>query len=82
MKHKDASEIIAKLKKSGIQCGTYYPIPLHLQGAFAELGYKEGSLPVTEELSRTTFAIPVFPELYEEEQDYIIKTLKNIQITL
>ena len=50
--------------------------------AFAELGYKEGSLPVTEELSRTTFAIPVFPELYEEEQDYIIKTLKNIQITL
>ncbi len=82
LKHKDASEIIAKLKKSGIQCGTYYPIPLHLQGAFAELGYKEGSLPVTEELSRTTFAIPVFPELYEEEQDYIIKTLKNIQITL
>ena len=82
LKHEYIAEIMGQLKKAGIQCGIYYPIPLHLQGAFAELGYKEGSLPVTEELSKTTLAIPVFPELYAEEQDYVIQILKNIQNTL
>lgn len=77
LKHPKAQKIMEKLKEAGISCGTYYPVPLHLQGAFAQLGYKEGDLPVTEELSRTTFAIPVFPELYDEERDYIIETLKN-----
>ena len=40
-------------------------------------GYKEGDLPVTEELSRTLFAIPVFPEMYDEERDYIIAQVKK-----
>lgn len=78
LKHKNAPMIVEKLNALNISCGTYYPVPLHLQGAFTELGYKKGDLPVTEELSRTTFAIPVFPELYREEQDYIIDTLKDI----
>lgn len=64
-----------KLKSNGVPCGTYYPVPLHLQGAFAQLGYKEGDLPVTEELSKTSFAIPVFPELFDEEREYIIEQL-------
>ena len=67
------------LKESGISCGTYYPVPLHLQGAFAKLGYKEGDLPITEELSKTTFAIPVFPELFEEEKNYIIEVLRKAE---
>lgn len=73
LKHDNAGEIMEKLKATGIFCGTYYPVPLHLQGAFAQLGYKEGDLPVTENLSKTTFAIPVFPEMYDEERDYIIE---------
>ena len=44
---------------------------------FADLGYREGDLPVTEELSKTTFVLPVFPELYDEEREYIIQTLKE-----
>lgn len=75
LKHDNASEIMKKLQNKGISCGTYYPIPLHLQGVFAYLGYKRGDLPVTEELSKTTFAIPVFPELYDEERNYIINAL-------
>lgn len=75
LKHSRAREILEKLKARGIGCGTYYPVPLHLQGAFAELGYHEGDLPVTEELSRTSFAIPVFPELYDEERDAVINAL-------
>ena len=70
--------LMERLNEAGVPCGTYYPVPLHLQGAFAQLGYKEGDLPVTEELSRTTFAIPVFPELYDEERNYIISTLKKV----
>lgn len=77
LKHHDASGIMNFLKENGIGCGTYYPVPLHLQGAFACLGYKEGDLPVTEELSRTTFAVPVYPELLDEEQSYIIHALKE-----
>lgn len=79
LKHDNASSIIEKLKERGIASGIYYPVPLHLQGAFAHLGYKEGDLPVTEELSKTTFAIPVFPELYDEEREYIINALKEIE---
>lgn len=80
LKHNSASEIVDKLKNEGIQCGIYYPVPLHLQGAFAHLGYKKGDLPITEELSKTTFAIPVFPEIYEEERNYVIeKVLKALE---
>ena len=76
LKHHNAGAIMDRLSTAGVSCGTYYPVPLHLQGAFAHLGYKEGDLPVTEELSKTTFAIPVFPELCDEERDYIIEALK------
>ena len=75
LKHKNAAGIMEYLQKKGVACGVYYPVPLHLQGAFAGLGYKMGDLPITEELSRTSFAIPVFPELYDEEREYIIRML-------
>lgn len=78
LKHPKAQKIMEKLKNAGVPTGTYYPVPLHLQGVFTQLGYKEGDLPITEDLSKTTFVLPVFPELYEEEREYIIKTLKNI----
>lgn len=77
LKHRDAAGIMKKLQSVGVACGTYYPVPLHLQGAFIPLGYRTGDLPVTEELSKTTFAIPVFPELYPAERDYIIEALKS-----
>ena len=78
LKHTNAQIIMKRLKAAGISCGTYYPIPIHQQGAFAQFGYHKGSLPVTEELSKTTFAIPVFPELYSDERDYIIEQLKTV----
>lgn len=77
LKHPNAQQIMDKLKEKGIACGTYYPVPLHMQGAFYKLGYKEGDLPVTEELCKTTFAIPVFPELNVEEREYIIEQTKK-----
>ena len=77
LKHNNAQLIMKRLQENGVSCGTYYPVPLHLQGAFASLGYKVGDLPVTEELSKTTFAIPVFPEMYDEERTFIIEQVKK-----
>lgn len=68
-------EIIAKLKKAGVATGVYYPIPLHLQKVYKDLGYKEGDMPVAEYLSHRTFAIPVYPELTKEQVDYILSHL-------
>lgn len=68
-------EVIAKLKKAGVATGVYYPIPLHLQKVYKDLGYKEGDMPVAEYLSHRTFAIPVYPELTKEQVDYILSRL-------
>lgn len=76
--HPNADAIMQKLTESGIGNGRYYPVPLHLQGAFAHLGYKRGDFPVTERLAATSFAVPVFPELTAQERDYVIQTLKNL----
>lgn len=75
LKHPNAKRIMEYLQENEVACGIYYPVPLHLQGAFVSLGYRKGDLPVTEELSNTLFAIPVFPELYDEEREYIIAKL-------
>lgn len=68
-------ELVNHLKEKGIATGVYYPVPMHLQKVFKDLGYKEGDFPNSEYLSHRTFAIPVFPELTEEEIEYIIKSL-------
>ena len=70
-------EIVEFLNKKGIATGIYYPVPLHLQKAYKDLGYKEGDLPNAEYLSKRTFAIPVYPELSEKEKEYIISALIN-----
>lgn len=71
------SELTAYLAEAGIATGVYYPIPLHLQKAFQDLGYKEGDFPVAEYLSHRTFAIPVYPELTAEQKEYILDRITN-----
>ncbi len=75
LRHKNAQKIMEYLKAEGVPCGTYYPIALHQQGAFWNLGYVAGDLPVTEILCKETFAIPIYPELLKEEQEFIIEKL-------
>ncbi len=79
LQHTDTERIIPSLRARGIGCDTYYPVPLHLQGAFISLGYKEGDFPVTEWLSKNTFAIPIYPELYDDEKEEVVKTLIEVE---
>lgn len=65
------------LAREGVGSGIYYPMPLHLQPVFAELGYKEGDFPVAEEASRTSLALPVYPELKKPEKAYIVATIRD-----
>lgn len=62
------------LQERNIGTEIYYPVPLHLQECFAYLGYKEGDCPVAEQASRSVVSIPIYPELTEVQQDYVIDT--------
>ena len=61
-------ELQTRLANQGIQTGVHYPIPIHLQPAYASLGYKAGALPVTERLSERVLSLPLFAELTDAQQ--------------
>lgn len=61
------------LKKQGIPCMVYYPVPLHMQKAYKDERYNEGDFPVTEDLCERVFSLPMHTELTREQQDYIIE---------
>ncbi|MGD9822504.1 MAG: DegT/DnrJ/EryC1/StrS family aminotransferase, partial [Aminobacteriaceae bacterium] len=70
-------ELQAFLEEEGIVSRVYYPVSLHLQKCFSFLGYSEGDFPVSEQLSRETLALPVFPELTMEEQERIVSAIRR-----
>ena len=65
------------LKSAGIPTAIYYPLPLHLQGAFASLGYKPGDFPITEEMAGRIFSVPMHPYLDKDDQELICRHLKG-----
>ncbi len=65
------------LKSKGVATSIYYPKPLHLQKCFEYLGYKEGQFPVTEKMCKQILALPIYPELTNEEVEYICECIKE-----
>lgn len=70
-------ELAAFLKENEIGTSIYYPIPLHLQKCFSYLGYKKGDFPVAEKLCEKVLALPIYPEIKEEEVDFVCETIKK-----
>jgi dTDP-4-amino-4,6-dideoxygalactose transaminase len=68
---KRRDELISHLASKGVPTAVYYPIPLHLQKVFSYLGYREGDFPTSEGFCKEIVSLPVFPELTENEREYI-----------
>jgi dTDP-4-amino-4,6-dideoxygalactose transaminase len=75
--HRDA--LSEYLKENGVGTKVYYPIPLHLQDCFSYLGYKSGQLPEAEQAAKEVLALPIYPELTESQQDYVVETIQSFQ---
>jgi len=78
---KDRDKLKEYLAQNQIGHDTYYPLPLHLQRCFEELGYKKGDLPNSEKKAQEVISLPIYPELTEEEQEYVIERIKEFIAT-
>lgn len=65
------------LDDKDIATGLHYPLPLHLQKAYAHLGYKKGDFPVTENIADRLLSLPMFPELTREQIKYVVDSIKS-----
>jgi dTDP-4-amino-4,6-dideoxygalactose transaminase len=73
----DRDKLITALAKEGIGTGIHYPIPLHLQVAYANLGYKEGDFPVTELLAKEILSLPMYPNLTADQQRAVVRQIEQ-----
>jgi dTDP-4-amino-4,6-dideoxygalactose transaminase len=70
-------ELQQYLNDKGVGTGIYYPLSLHMQECFAELGGKEGDCPVAEQACKEVLALPVYPELKDEQIEYVAKCINE-----
>ncbi|MCX8012220.1 MAG: DegT/DnrJ/EryC1/StrS family aminotransferase, partial [Desulfobacterota bacterium] len=74
---KKRNELRDFLAQAGIGTEIYYPIPLHLQECYRHLGYQPGDFPESEKAAQETLALPIYPELTNHQQDYVVKKIKE-----
>ncbi|MBU0504093.1 MAG: DegT/DnrJ/EryC1/StrS family aminotransferase [Candidatus Omnitrophota bacterium] len=72
-----SAKLMDHLNSKGIDARVYYPVPLHLQECFKYLGYKPGDFPESEKASLEVLSIPVYPDLTQEQLDYIVNSVKE-----
>ena len=75
---KNRKEVMEKLAEKGIRTLIHYPIPIHLQDAYKDLGHKKGDFPVSEKCCEEILTLPMYPELPEEDIKYVVQALKEI----
>lgn len=70
------------LAARGVHTGIHYPIPVHLQPAYADLGYNAGDFPYSESIANEMLSLPMFPELTAGQQDIVVKSVREVFKTL
>jgi dTDP-4-amino-4,6-dideoxygalactose transaminase len=70
-------QLMAHLQKKDIGCAVYYPLPLHIQQCFSELGYQNGDLPIAEKMATQVLSIPIYPELTDEMKQYVVASIRE-----
>lgn len=76
VKGKKRDALVAYLQENGIGANVYYPVPCHQQKCFSSVKLKKSNVPVTEKLSKEIFALPIYPELTNKEQKYIVDAIQ------
>ena len=74
---RERDALMRHMEAAGIHCLIHYPIPIHLQKAYADLGYRKGDFPAAERLAETELSIPLYPGMTEAQIDYTIRTLNR-----
>jgi len=69
-------QVLTHLHQAAIGAGIHYPVPLHLQGAFAHLGYERGAFPVAEATAGEILSLPIYPQISADQQQYVVDQLR------
>ncbi|MGO6734725.1 DegT/DnrJ/EryC1/StrS family aminotransferase [Rhizobium ruizarguesonis] len=81
IRSRDRDQLQRVLSEEGIQSGLHYPIPVHLQKAHADLGYKAGDLPISEAAAREVLSLPIYPEMPAWHVDQVAAALENTYVS-
>ena len=72
----ERDRVRSSLDSAGVQTGLHYPVPLHLQRAYASLGHRSGDFPVSERVANQALSLPMFPHLTETQVDTVVAVLR------
>jgi dTDP-4-amino-4,6-dideoxygalactose transaminase len=78
VRHPDRDGLRAALEREGIGTLIHYPIPPHLQGAYADMGLREGAFPVSEAIHREVLSLPIGPHLGPEQVDAVVRAVRRL----
>lgn len=73
----ERDRVLKELQAAGVGAGIHYPVPVHLQGAFASLGHRRGDFPVTEKAADEILSLPLFPEITPSQQEAVAEALRK-----
>ena len=77
MRHPRRDDLKKHLEANGVGCALHYPVPLHMQKCYANLGHKSGDFPVAEKAAREVLSLPIYPELTDAQIQRVAEVIKG-----